>query len=249
MWQALTRFAWGFTAAMRRGAAVLHGRWRSLPAETRDEIVMGGNRLTAGLAMLGATAISAVHRGALAFPHWPEAIGGWTAFGLVLLGHMLVWPRVNVVRRRIAMILDVTGASVMLLRLRCGERFPLPGLSLDHPRLRAAVRGQVLAASALSIARLLPGDCYDAVLAGKVANSRRGPDCRPRSSCQAYWSALVRRLAVARHAAEQANRAKSLFLAGVSHELRTPLNAITGTVDVLQTTRLDDDQLSMVVHR
>ncbi|HEY9105142.1 MAG TPA: response regulator [Roseateles sp.] len=37
----------------------------------------------------------------------------------------------------------------------------------------------------------------------------------------------------ARHAAEAANQAKSLFLAGMSHELRTPLNAILGYAQLL----------------
>jgi len=37
----------------------------------------------------------------------------------------------------------------------------------------------------------------------------------------------------ARHAAEQANRAKSTFLANMSHELRTPLNAIIGYSEML----------------
>ncbi|HXT17622.1 MAG TPA: ATP-binding protein [Gemmatimonadaceae bacterium] len=38
---------------------------------------------------------------------------------------------------------------------------------------------------------------------------------------------------VAQQHAEQANRAKSVFLATMSHELRTPLNAIAGYVDLL----------------
>jgi two-component system, cell cycle sensor histidine kinase PleC len=37
-----------------------------------------------------------------------------------------------------------------------------------------------------------------------------------------------------RHAAEDANRAKSAFLANMSHELRTPLNAILGFSEVLE---------------
>ncbi|MDR1695956.1 MAG: response regulator [Endomicrobium sp.] len=42
--------------------------------------------------------------------------------------------------------------------------------------------------------------------------------------------------------AEQANRAKSDFLASMSHEIRTPLNAIMGFADILKNSNLEGEQ-------
>ena len=55
-----------------------------------------------------------------------------------------------------------------------------------------------------------------------------------RRTTAAVDTSRVFRIAVAARAeAEQANRAKSTFLATMSHELRTPLNAVLGYVDLL----------------
>jgi PAS domain S-box-containing protein len=53
-------------------------------------------------------------------------------------------------------------------------------------------------------------------------------------------------LAVARNEAEQANVAKSAFLASMSHEIRTPMNGVIGMLDVLHQSSLREHQLEMV---
>lgn len=50
----------------------------------------------------------------------------------------------------------------------------------------------------------------------------------------------------ARDDAQQANRAKSAFLATMSHEIRTPMNGVVGMIDVLEQTPLKSDQMELV---
>ncbi len=71
----------------------------------------------------------------------------------------------------------------------------------------------------------------------KVADRTRELDAKNHELAEAVARALD-----SEHAATEANRAKSVFLASMSHELRTPLNAVLGFVQLMQRTARPDSR-------
>ncbi len=58
--------------------------------------------------------------------------------------------------------------------------------------------------------------------------------------------AAITRLRVVRAEAEAANTAKGAFLAAMSHEIRTPMNGVMGMAELLEHSRLDEEQSQTV---
>lgn len=84
---------------------------------------------------------------------------------------------------------------------------------------------------------------YDVHLAPiLVENEMQGITATSRDITESQHTAHL--LREAKDTAEDANHAKSDFLAHISHELRTPLNAMIGMVDLTLETRLDQRQRS-----
>ena len=83
------------------------------------------------------------------------------------------------------------------------------------------------------------------VMLGVVEDQRRAEESLHHLNAELENKVLARTadLEQARLEADQANRAKSAFLAAMSHEIRTPMNGVIGMIDVLQQSSLNGSQM------
>ena len=178
----------------------------------------------------------------LAATYWMFWVYNAMAVGLVI--HLLAFPAVSALRRCIGICIDfwiIAGFD------HAGDSttafiYPLYLWTIFGNGFRFGIQYLGIATAAGVAAFgfvVLTGDYWRAnptVAAGLVGGLVILP---------AYVGVLIRKLSIAKRQAEEANKAKSMFLASVSHELRTPLTAIIGLTDLLQDTRLSREQTDM----
>ena len=173
---------------------------------------------------------------------WLDAYLIIYSFGL--FAHLLRWPGVSITRRVIGIFCDLLAICVPMYfgGAAVAGMFPLLLWAIFGNGFRFGVRYLFLA-TAISVA------LFSAIVLTTPFWSQNtslsiglllGLVILP-----LYTSVLIRQLSEAKRLAEEANKAKTLFLASVSHELRTPLNAIIGLSDMLTDSRLDEEHTDM----
>ena len=217
-------------------------RWRLPPGPMQGDYIMAMNRAVCGLFML---LFSVCVPSALPPGTWVLPILAWLACGGAVLASMVLAPGSDALRRTLALALDIGGATIMLAAggqatafLYVVYQWIIIGNGYRFGGIYALLGS---AGSMAGFGLVMVHDPFWQQHLSLSLGLLSGLLVLP-----GYSFLLIRQLKKARQEAEQANKAKSNFLAGVSHELRTPLNAIVGTAELLRKTTLDSEQRAML---
>jgi two-component system, sensor histidine kinase RpfC len=165
--------------------------------------------------------------------------------GVLLLVHLLADPAPRPARRYVGMTIDIVALTLVLLVGQGTAALFYPfylwitlGMGFRYGRSYLLVSAvSSLVSFALVIAMTEYWRTQPALAAGLWVALLVLP---------AYALSLLTKLTDALARAEEANRAKSRFLATMSHELRTPLHAIIGMADLLRASPLRTEQQDMI---
>ena len=226
-----------------RLGACLRVLWRRLLSSDEREHEMALNRLAIsfliGTYLVGMAAYTTIDvTGPLA------TISVYSVLSVALFAHLVYHPKRLEWRRVVAMLCDLGGLSygIYVGGEATAALYPIYLWVILGNGFRFGVRS-------LRIAMAIGVPCFAVALlhspywtanSGIAIGLLLGMIALP-----LYASKLIRNLSEAKKAAEQASEAKSQFLAAVSHEFRTPLHGIIGMTDMLQRSKLDDEQRDM----